>query len=433
MQSPYRPAADAAATRYGIPPDLFARLIDRESSWDPRAWSGQAAGLTQLKLSTAAELGVDPWDPVQNLDGGARYLRQMFDLFGSWERAVRAYHHGPGNESQGLNFTPQDYVDYIVGAAQGAAAAIAGAFRGIFGPDREYAVSFPYGGTPYSFGGRTSHGGVDLILAGAGPLGSAGHPFYSPIDGRVVHLLPEGTGPGTSGSGGHGLIAETADGLFHHFYHLGEWSVSLGQQIVRNQELGTVGLAGPGDAHLHYEVRATAGVGGATSDPMPYLAVLPPPMGGGSGPPPQAPARPAGPRLPTPQLPPVPGAQGAQDALKALGELAQALRQLPAALQRQAEQQREANARQAQATLERFPSFPGFPQLGAVTLLDLPIVGPVQVSGDVLVSVGGRLLVTVLAVVFIMAGAIALAWPVAKPVVHEAAAVGGKAARAAAL
>ena len=45
---------------------------------------------------TAANLGVDPWDPLQNLSGGARYLRAMAGRFGTVDLALAAYNAGPG-------------------------------------------------------------------------------------------------------------------------------------------------------------------------------------------------------------------------------------------------------------------------------------------------------------------------------------------------
>lgn len=86
------------AQEYGVPVELALALTNQESGFDNSATSPKGArGLMQLMPGTAAELGVDPNDPVQNVDGGMRYLRQQFDEFGSWDLALAAYHAGPGN------------------------------------------------------------------------------------------------------------------------------------------------------------------------------------------------------------------------------------------------------------------------------------------------------------------------------------------------
>ncbi len=88
--------ARQAALRHGLPQGLFLRLVQRESNWDPNAVSHKGAlGLAQLLPDTARELGVDPLDPAQNLDGGARYLRAQYRAFGSWRLALAAYNAGP--------------------------------------------------------------------------------------------------------------------------------------------------------------------------------------------------------------------------------------------------------------------------------------------------------------------------------------------------
>lgn len=85
-----------AARRHGLPEDLFLRLIQQESGWNPRALSHKGAqGLAQLMPATARVLGVDPLDPLQNLDGGARYLAQQFHTFRDWRLALAAYNAGP--------------------------------------------------------------------------------------------------------------------------------------------------------------------------------------------------------------------------------------------------------------------------------------------------------------------------------------------------
>ena len=92
----YLEVARAAARKHGVPEDMFLRLVQQESGWNAGAVSNKGAtGLAQLMPGTAARLGVDPTVPEQNLDGGARYLRMMYDRFGSWRLALAAYNAGP--------------------------------------------------------------------------------------------------------------------------------------------------------------------------------------------------------------------------------------------------------------------------------------------------------------------------------------------------
>ena len=96
-RSAYVPHARAAARKHGVPEDLFLRLVQQESGWNPNARSYKGArGLAQLMPGTAAKLGVNPADPIQNLEGGARYLRMMYNTFGDWRLALAAYNAGPG-------------------------------------------------------------------------------------------------------------------------------------------------------------------------------------------------------------------------------------------------------------------------------------------------------------------------------------------------
>lgn len=112
--------ARSAARRNGIPEDLFLRLVQQESGWNPNAVSHAGAiGLAQLMPGTARRLGVNPRDPAQNLDGGARYLRQQFNTFGNWRLALAAYNAGPGAVQQYGGIPPyretQNYVRAILG------------------------------------------------------------------------------------------------------------------------------------------------------------------------------------------------------------------------------------------------------------------------------------------------------------------------------
>ncbi|MDG1008430.1 MAG: lytic transglycosylase domain-containing protein [Amylibacter sp.] len=116
----YKPMAEAAARKYGIPIDLFNRLVQQESNWNPKTKSQAGAiGLAQLMPLTAKSLGVDPYDPRQNLEGGARYLKQQYDKFRSWRLALAAYNAGPSIVEKHGGVPPynetRNYVRQILG------------------------------------------------------------------------------------------------------------------------------------------------------------------------------------------------------------------------------------------------------------------------------------------------------------------------------
>ncbi|MDA0183854.1 lytic transglycosylase domain-containing protein [Solirubrobacter phytolaccae] len=97
--TPYAAEITAAAKANGVDPALLAGLVKQESGFKPDAGSPAGArGLTQLMPATAAGLGVqNVLDPVQNLNGGAKYLKQQLDAFGGdIAKALAAYNAGPG-------------------------------------------------------------------------------------------------------------------------------------------------------------------------------------------------------------------------------------------------------------------------------------------------------------------------------------------------
>lgn len=117
---PWAEMARAAARRHNIPEALFLKLVETESNFDPQAVSHKGAiGLAQLMPGTARQLRVDPYDPEQNLDGGARYLRMMRARFGTWRLALAAYNAGPGAVEQYDGIPPyketRNYVRTILG------------------------------------------------------------------------------------------------------------------------------------------------------------------------------------------------------------------------------------------------------------------------------------------------------------------------------
>jgi soluble lytic murein transglycosylase-like protein len=116
----YLEAAKSAARKHGVPEDLFLRLVQQESGWNHVAVSTKGAtGLAQLMPGTAELLNVDINDPEENLDGGAKYLRRMYDRFGDWKLALAAYNAGPGAVEKHDGIPPyaetKNYVASIMG------------------------------------------------------------------------------------------------------------------------------------------------------------------------------------------------------------------------------------------------------------------------------------------------------------------------------
>ena len=116
----YQDMARVAARRHQIPEDLFLRLVRQESGFRPSAKSTKGAiGLAQLMPHTARTLGVNPHDPGENLDGGARYLSQQYRRFGDWRLALAAYNAGPEAVERYRGIPPyaetQNYVKSILG------------------------------------------------------------------------------------------------------------------------------------------------------------------------------------------------------------------------------------------------------------------------------------------------------------------------------
>jgi soluble lytic murein transglycosylase-like protein len=116
----YLPHVSTTEQRFSLPPGLLDALIWTESRYNPLAVSSAgAAGLGQLLPATAKELGVlNRFDPLQNVTGAGRYLRQMLEKFGAVHLALAAYNAGPGavERSGGVpqNGETPDYVREVL-------------------------------------------------------------------------------------------------------------------------------------------------------------------------------------------------------------------------------------------------------------------------------------------------------------------------------
>jgi soluble lytic murein transglycosylase-like protein len=120
--SPYDDHIRAAAERYGLPVPLLKAVMAVESNFDPAAVSGKGAtGLMQLMPGTARDMYVlDVYDPGQNIEGGARYLRHLHDQFDNdLVKVLAAYNAGPAAVRRSGGGVPpiretQDYVRKVL-------------------------------------------------------------------------------------------------------------------------------------------------------------------------------------------------------------------------------------------------------------------------------------------------------------------------------
>ena len=109
----WRPQIEAAATKYNVDSALIAAIIQTESGGNPAAMSPVGAiGLMQLMPGTAQELGINPYDPSGNIDGGAHYIATLLRTF-SLQDAAAAYNAGPGNVLNGHWVLFPETVNYV--------------------------------------------------------------------------------------------------------------------------------------------------------------------------------------------------------------------------------------------------------------------------------------------------------------------------------
>jgi hypothetical protein len=115
--APYVPQLMAAAAKHEVPVNVLAGLLIQESGGkrDARSPAG-ALGLMQFMPGTARGMGIDPLDPDQAIDGGARYLKQLADQSGGdWSQAVGKYNAGPAGNLN--NSETRNHITKVMGWA----------------------------------------------------------------------------------------------------------------------------------------------------------------------------------------------------------------------------------------------------------------------------------------------------------------------------
>ena len=123
----HRRMAAQYAERYGVDPEIFTRLVAKESNWNPNA-KGAAGeiGYTQIMAETGMNpgLGVTPIkdrsDPLDNLRFGAEYLGSLIEYYdGDYNKALMAYNGGMGNVDKGtVSKAAQSYAADLLGGKE---------------------------------------------------------------------------------------------------------------------------------------------------------------------------------------------------------------------------------------------------------------------------------------------------------------------------
>ena len=105
----YEAVYDTAAKKHGVPKSILMRMGAIESGyWNPKIVYGSkkshkhAIGIAQFIPRTARLLGVDPYDVQSSINGQAKYMRMLYNMFGSWKYASYAYNWGEGNLRKAL-------------------------------------------------------------------------------------------------------------------------------------------------------------------------------------------------------------------------------------------------------------------------------------------------------------------------------------------
>lgn len=165
----YSAVGQQYAAQYGVPWPIFAGLIQQESGWNavPAGYNdgGLAYGFGQLHEGAAADVGVNRYDPNQNLKGSAAYLAQQYKATGNWTDAIAAYNQGIGKYS---NSAGQSYAQSVLNNA-----------KTLFGWDGSTTVSTPATGTS----GQTGSEYTAQAAQTNSTLSSLSNPATNPVSG----------------------------------------------------------------------------------------------------------------------------------------------------------------------------------------------------------------------------------------------------------
>lgn len=232
QESPYQSEIIAAARRYNLDPVLLDALVDVESGYDPAAVSSAGAvGLTQLMPGTAASLGIlDRTDPIQNLDGGARYLAWLLERYsGDVQWALAAYNAGPGTIDNCHCIPNRMYVDLVLSGYEIRRSVQPTQMMGrLYRIQVQETQAFPHGLPGWE--------GVDLA-------GGCGTPLYNPLPGESMVTYNGMDGYDAPGYGQSSMLTIDGNGMQLTLLH-GVYYPAVGTALRQGDLIGTEAAVG---------------------------------------------------------------------------------------------------------------------------------------------------------------------------------------------
>lgn len=116
--APYLEAINQAEQANNLPPSLLSRVLYQESRFRPEIISGavksKAGAIGIAQIVPKWHPGVNPYSPTESIAYAGQYLRQLYEQFGTWDKALAAYNWGPGNlKAAGLDRAPAETRNYV--------------------------------------------------------------------------------------------------------------------------------------------------------------------------------------------------------------------------------------------------------------------------------------------------------------------------------
>jgi len=111
----YTPYFREAEYQYALPTRLLARVAFQESNFEPGAYNEKsgARGMMQIIPKWHPGVNVTDLDPRDDIFYAAKYLRENFNRFGSWSKALAAYNWGPGNLQKNITKYGLAWIDHL--------------------------------------------------------------------------------------------------------------------------------------------------------------------------------------------------------------------------------------------------------------------------------------------------------------------------------